>query len=99
MVRGLGVVLRARRRCWWRPASTFVPAERIRHIVINEVRRMAPYSCEPTSQFHSCSRVGLMGAPAAGHDAWAPGSVDENQWQSSSALTAPSAAATCSDCM
>jgi GPI-GlcNAc transferase complex, PIG-H component len=40
MVQGLGVVLSARRRCWWRPASTFVPAERIRHLVINEVRRM-----------------------------------------------------------
>ena len=38
-VQGLGVVLSARRRCWWRPASTFVPAERIRHVIINEVLR------------------------------------------------------------
>jgi hypothetical protein len=44
MVQGLGVVLSARRRCWWRPASTFVPAERIQHIVINEVRCPAPYN-------------------------------------------------------
>ena len=74
MIQGLGVVLTARRRCWWRPASTFVPAERIRHIVINEVQRMAPYSHEHLSQRHSCSQASLMRAYAAGHDAWALGS-------------------------
>lgn len=48
MVQGLGVVLSARRRCWWRPASTFVPAERIRHIVINEVQRMVAAHSQAT---------------------------------------------------
>lgn len=36
LVEGLGLILAARRRLG-RPASTFVPAERIRHVIINEV--------------------------------------------------------------
>lgn len=49
LVEGLGVVLGARRRCG-PPASTFVPAERIRHVIINEVPhcRSTPVACTTT---------------------------------------------------